>query len=111
MDKKSPMACLSTKLKMPVVMVVMLAATVLIPHTANAQDTVLTGTITDSTDAIVPGVSVTALLKDTGNTFTAVTDGAGMYRMNALRPGVYTVTAELASLYTVKRVKLQMVVG
>ncbi len=34
-----------------------------------AQDTSLTGTASDATDARLPGVTITALHVDTGNTF------------------------------------------
>jgi len=39
---------------------------------------VLTGTVTDSTGAVLPGVTVTAVLQATGNTFETVTDEAGI---------------------------------
>src|SRR5712692_6052834 len=79
--------------------------------TARAQDATLTGTVTDATDAVLPGVTVTALLVETGNTFVAVTDGAGTYRMSAMRPGVYKITAELAGFTTLTRENVQMLVG
>ena len=50
---------------------------------AFAEEAVLTGTITDSTGAVLPGVAVTATNQATGNVFTAVTDETGRYRLPA----------------------------
>ena len=67
----------------------LLAATILaMPIAAYAQEAVFTGTVTDSTGGVLPGVTVTALLEATGNTFVAVTDERGVYRLPA-RVGVY----------------------
>src|SRR5712692_6487433 len=78
---------------------------------ARAQDATLTGTVTDATDAVLPGVTVTALLVESGNTFVGVTDGSGIYRLSAMRPGVYKITAELAGFTTVTRENVQLLVG
>ena len=51
-----------------------------------AQETSLTGRIADATDAVIPGVTVTALHIDSGNTFLGVSDGSGEYRIAAMRP-------------------------
>jgi len=40
---------------------ILLGAVLALPAMAFAQDAVLTGTITDSTGAVLPGVSVTAV--------------------------------------------------
>jgi hypothetical protein len=59
---------------------------------ARAQETGLSGTVTDATDAVLPGVTVTALHIAIGNSFVAVTDAAGACRISALRPDVYRAT-------------------
>ena len=48
----------------------------------------MTGTVTDSSGAVLPGVAVTAVLQATGNTFETVTDEAGIYRI-PVRVGGY----------------------
>ena len=48
-----------------------------LPVMAFAQEATLTGTVTDSTGAVLPGVTVTAVNDATGNTFDAVTDERG----------------------------------
>ena len=58
------------------------------------QDAVLTGTVTDSTGAVLPGVTVVAVNEATGNRFETVTDERGIYRMPA-RVGAYQISAEL----------------
>jgi Ca-activated chloride channel homolog len=58
----------------------------------------LTGTITDSSGAVLPGASVEATGPITGK---AVTDGRGRFRLINLVPGDYTVTATLAGFSTV----------
>ena len=79
--------------------------------TAHAQETVLSGTTTDATDAVLPGVTVTALHVESGNTFVAVTDATGRYRIGALRTGAYKITAELAGFSSVSREGVELLLG
>ena len=51
----------------------------------------LTGTITDATGAVVPGVAVTATNNDTGQQRTAKTGSDGVYNLSLLPPGTYKV--------------------
>jgi outer membrane receptor protein involved in Fe transport len=60
------------------------------------------GTVTDESGAVLPGVTVTAVLGTTKETRTAVTDTGGRYRFNNLPVGLYSVQAELAGFGTVK---------
>ncbi|MBA2305655.1 MAG: TonB-dependent receptor [Acidobacteria bacterium] len=77
------------------------AALLLSPLPAVAQigqTATLTGTVTDSTGAILPGVTVTVAGDSLiGGTRTATTDANGGYRFPALPPGRYRVSAELSS--------------
>src|SRR4030095_10802474 len=75
-----------------------------------AQEATATGTITDSTGGVLPGVTVTAANEESGNTFVAVTDGEGRFRL-PLRIGTYRISAELSGFATVSRTGLQMQVG
>jgi hypothetical protein len=75
-----------------------------------AQEAVLTGTITDTTGGVLPGVTVTAVHEATGNRFLAVTDERGIFRIPA-RVGAFQVTAELSGFSTVTRSGLQLLVG
>ena len=58
-----------------------MAAMLWLPMTAFAQEAALSGTVTDSTGGVLPGVVVRAVLEETGNSFEAVTDSSGAYRL------------------------------
>src|SRR5713226_1090672 len=81
------------------------------PVMLHAQDVALSGTVTDATDAVLPGVTVTAVHTDTGTTFAGVTDASGKYVINALRTGTYTVKVELPGFTTEARENLELQVG
>jgi hypothetical protein len=72
--------------------------------TARAQDSGFAGLVTDTTGAVLPGVTVEAsspaLIEGSR---VAVTDNAGRYAIPQLRPGLYTLTFSLAGFNTVKR--------
>src|SRR6266850_2422551 len=73
---------------------VLLGAILLLPARLDAQEATLTGTVSDSTGGVLPGVTVTALHEVTGNTFVAVTDARGIYRL-PVRVGTYRLSLEL----------------
>ena len=52
-----------------------------LPQMAFAQEAVLSGTVTDSSGGVLPGVTVTAMHTASGNSFLAVTDERGGYRV------------------------------
>ena len=81
-----------------------------LPALGYAQEAVLTGTVTDSTGAVLPGVTVVAVNEATGNRFETVTDERGIYRMPA-RVGAYQISAELQGFTTVTRTGVQLLVG
>src|SRR5262249_8203863 len=60
------------------------------------NNSTLTGIVTDSTKAILPGVTVTATNIATGVAVTNVSNEAGAYTILSLLPGTYNVTAELS---------------
>ena len=86
--------------------VVLLAA---LPVIGYAQEATLTGMVSDSTGGVLPGVTITAVHDATGNTFTAVTDQRGNFRV-PIRVGGYTIRAELAGFTTVNRTA-QILIG
>ncbi|MCY4600716.1 MAG: carboxypeptidase regulatory-like domain-containing protein [Acidobacteria bacterium] len=82
-----------------------LGVAALIPGAAHAQDSAsIAGSVADSTGGVLPGVTVVAsspaLIEGSR---TVVTDGAGAYRIVALRPGTYSVTFTLPGFSTVVR--------
>ncbi len=82
----------------------------LLPVLVFAQEAVLTGTVTDSTGGVLPGVTVTAVHEATGNRFVGVTDGRGIFRIPA-RIGHTRSTSELPGFTTVSRTGVPLLVG
>jgi hypothetical protein len=80
-----------------------MACSLLLPAAAWAQATVA-GSVRDTSGAVLPGVTVEAaspvLIEKVR---TAVTDGSGQYRIEALQPGSYTVTFTLAGFSAYRR--------
>jgi len=89
---------------------IVVAAILLVPAAGYAQEAVLSGTITDSTGSVLPGVALKAVNEASGNSFEGVTDGRGVYRI-PVRIGVYQITAELSGFTPVTRNGLQLLVG
>jgi len=75
-----------------------------------AQEAVLLGTVTDSTGGVLPGVSITAVNTATGNTFTAITDATGAYRI-PVRVGTYRISSELSGFQTATREGVDLLLG
>jgi hypothetical protein len=90
--------------------IVLALALLAMPVPAFAQEATLSGTVSDATGAVLPGVVVRAVHQDSGNSFEAVTDGLGIFRM-PVRVGAYEITAELAGFATVTRRGLQLLAG
>src|SRR5438094_490868 len=64
----------------------------------------ITGTDTDPSNAVLPGVTVTLTgEKLIGGAETQVTDSTGTYRFDRLPPGSYTVKLELQGFKTITR--------
>ena len=85
------------------VSLVLLVGVLMIPTTALAQSAIA-GTVTDTTGAVLPGVTVEARSPALIEQLRAgVTDGQGQYRIIDLRPGVYSVTFALTGFNTVVR--------
>ena len=86
----------------------LLASIVLIPASAFAQ-AAIAGAVKDSSGAVLPGVSVEATSPSLiEKVRTAVTDGTGQYRIEDLRPGIYTVAFTLQGFSTFKREGIEL---
>jgi hypothetical protein len=81
------------------------------PAEAQQQLSGVQGTITDTTEAILPGVSVSIVNMATGLVRTTLTNSAGLYRVPGLEPGRYQVTAELAGFSRSVRKDVVLSVG
>ena len=71
----------------------------------------INGKVVDSSQAVLPGVTVTVASPSLMGVQTAVTDAGGNYRFPALPPGTYTVTFELPGFNTLKRENIQISMG
>jgi len=88
-----------------------LAAFVFLPVGAYAQEGSLTGTASDDTKAILPGVTVTATSLETGRSFTAVTNDRGEFRMPGVPAGRYKIQADLSGFASAVVPDLELLVG
>jgi hypothetical protein len=90
-----------------------IAAVLLTPAAllAQAGTSAVEGTIADETGAALPGVAVTVTHDQSGITRAVVTGPDGRFQSTALRPGPYTITAELAGFTRVTRKGITLTVG
>ncbi len=71
----------------------------------------ISGTVTDSTGAVVPGAAVSVRQVETGITHAATTDGAGRYRVSSLESGNYEVSANLTGFQSMVRSGITLSIG
>ena len=83
------------------------------PSAAGAQGTTgsISGTITDESKAVMPGVTVTVKNNETGLERAQVSDDQGRYRVLNLNPGTYIVTAELTGFAPIVRNDITVAIG
>lgn len=97
-----------------VVLLFVACACAVLPARARAQTAsgIIAGAVRDSTGAVLPGVTVEAASPALIEKLRAVsTDSQGNYRIEALRPGTYTVTFTLSGFRTFKREALELNTG
>ena len=75
----------------PCILAVALAVLFSVAAWSQTQLATVSGTITDPSGAVVPGVSVTIVSQGTGLKRSALTDTAGAYRFAGLPTGIYDV--------------------
>jgi hypothetical protein len=83
---------------------------VAVPAWAQTTGTI-TGTVTDNTGALLPGVTVTATSPALMGTQTAVTNEQGVYRFPSLPPGEYALKYTLTGFGTVNREGIIITIG
>ena len=77
----------------------------------NSNSGDIRGTVTDSSGALVPGVSVTVTNKDTGVINKYVTNGSGLYDTNSIITGNYTLEFTKQGFETFKRGPVPLQIG
>jgi hypothetical protein len=80
-----------------------------VPLGAQEQRASIEGTITDSTGAALPGATVEAK-GESGGSATTVSDGTGAFRIQALPPGRYEISATLSG-FTASVVNVSLSLG
>ncbi len=87
----------------PLALALALAGALLAPGLAAAQDGEISGTVTDATGLVLPGVTVEA--RDAaGSGQVTVSDGAGRFTFSGLAPGTYEVTFTLVGFNAPPRI-------
>jgi len=94
----------------PLPILVLLLALISVPAGAQTSAT-LAGRVTDTSGAVLPGVTVTALHLDRNISRTGITDRDGRYVLAALPVGSFEVRAELSGFRPVLRSGVTLTVG
>jgi hypothetical protein len=71
-----------------------------VPVFAQGLYATVSGTVSDSSGALIPGATIKATAVDTGVVSTALTNEAGVYNYRDLLPGRYTISASLQGFQT-----------
>ena len=88
-----------------------MVAVIAIPATAQEFRGRINGTVVDTSQAVLPGVTVTATSPALIQPQTTTTSAEGTYQFPALPPGVYVLTFELAGFQTFKRENIRVVIN
>src|SRR5919201_1795235 len=78
-------------------LLVFFASTSLFSQSSNGT---ISGTASDASGAVIPGVTVTATNNATGVVTTVLSNDAGVYNFASLLPGTYKVSASLSGFRT-----------
>ena len=73
------------------------------PASGQATQASISGVVTDTSNAVLPGVTVAATGPALQRQVVAVSNEGGEYRLSPLPPGTYTITFELPGFQSVKR--------
>ena len=87
----------------------LVASILVLPILSHAQEAAVSGTVTDGSAAVLPGVSVRAVHEATGNAFETVTDERGAFRL-AVRVGTVRITMGLSG-FTPQTRTVELLVG
>jgi hypothetical protein len=71
--------------------VMLTALTAATPMFAQSDRGSITGTVTDTSSAVLPGVQVQVSNLGTGQVTTATSDSTGLYRVSDLAVGAYSI--------------------
>ena len=86
-------------------------AIVPVPVAAQTSSGAVEGTVTDASGALLSGVTVTARADATGFMRAVTTGEQGVFRLNELPPGSYSVTFELAGFKPFQQTGVVLAIG
>lgn len=109
-DRNTAMVVRNISLLAPVLLGLLLSCVTAPRLDAQAVGATLSGTITDSSGAVVPKASITLQNTATGVTRATVTNEAGVYSAPNVQPGDYAVTAT-AQGFATESAKITLTVG
>ncbi|MFN8005130.1 MAG: carboxypeptidase-like regulatory domain-containing protein, partial [Acidobacteriota bacterium] len=89
----------------------MLLLTSLSAFAQQAATATIEGVVTDPNNAVVVGARVAVRNVDTGLTREIITDSSGLYRLTALPPGTYQISASATGFAENKFGSVQLTVG
>jgi hypothetical protein len=90
----------------------LLSLCVSVPVVAQATYTSqLTGVVSDSSGAVIPGAKVTLTDEGTNIAANSITNGSGIYLFTGVRPGAYTIRVESLGLAPQERKSLTLAVS
>jgi hypothetical protein len=81
------------------------------PLRAQTNNASLQGTVTDAAGAVVAGATVVAQSTGTGLTREAATNSSGVYVLNFLPAGQYSLTVSLSGFKTIRRTDVKLDIG
>ncbi|MCA1652077.1 MAG: carboxypeptidase-like regulatory domain-containing protein, partial [Acidobacteria bacterium] len=76
-----------------------------------SQTGTITGKVTDTIGAVLPGVTITITSPALMGNQSSVTNESGLYRFPAVPPGMYAITYELPGFGTLRREKIEVGLG
>lgn len=71
----------------------------------------VSGVLSDSSGAVIPGATITLVDQNKGFRFSATSDSGGRYLYRSVAPGVYTVIAEMKGFEKIERTNITVNVG
>src|SRR3984893_1630160 len=109
-SEKSSLLCRAVRWGLMVLLPILIVGSLTTPR-AFAQAAQISGLITDSSGARLPGANVTIVNEDTGISRSVDTNTDGFYSVPLLQPGKYMITAKGAGFATQVRTGITLEVG
>src|SRR5262245_16545567 len=100
-----------TKLSIPFLAFFLMLSAFVTAFAQQAATATIEGIVTDPNNALVVGAKITARSVDTGLTREITTDSNGIYRLSALPPGTYALSASAQGFAENKYGNITLTVG